>query len=39
MNGINPHACLKATLETVAGSHLACSIGQLMPWVLTQTSG
>ena len=31
MKGINPHAYLKATHETVAGSHLASSIGQLMP--------
>ena len=31
MNGIRLHACLKATLETVAGRHLASSSGHLMP--------
>ena len=31
MNGIRPHPYLKATRDPVADSHLASSIGQLMP--------
>ena len=38
MNGVNPHAYLKATLEAIAGGHPASDIDQLLPWALTPIS-
>ena len=38
MNGVNPHAYLKATLEAIANGHPASDIDQLLPWAFTPTS-
>ena len=38
MNGVNPHAYLKATLEAFAGGHPASYIDQLLPWAFTPNS-
>ena len=38
MNGVNPHAYLKATLEAIAAGHPASGIDQLLPWAFTPTS-
>ena len=38
MNGVNPHAYLKATLEAIANGHPASEIDQLLPWVFTPIS-
>ena len=38
MNGIDPHAYLKATLEAIASGHPAADIDQLLPWASTPTS-
>ena len=38
MNGVNPHAYLKATLEAIAGGHPASDIDQLLPWAFTPIS-
>ncbi len=38
MNGVNPHAYLKATLEAIAAGHPASDIDQLLPWAFTTTS-
>ena len=38
MNGLNPHAYLKATLEAIANGHPASEIDQLLPWVLKPIS-
>ena len=38
MNGIDPHAYLKATLEAIAAGHPASDIDALMPWAYTPTS-
>ena len=38
MNGVNPHAYLKATLEAIANGHPASEIDQLLPWALTPIS-
>ena len=38
MNGIDPHAYLKATLEAIAAGHPAAQIDQLLPWAFTPTS-
>ena len=35
MNEVNPHAYLKATLETIAAGHPASDIDALMPWAYT----
>ena len=36
-HGLDPHAYLKATLETIAGGHPASDIDQLLPWAFTPT--
>ena len=38
MNGVDPHACLKATLEAIAAGHAASKIDKLLPWACTPTS-
>ena len=38
MNGVNPHAYLKATLEAIANGHPASEIDQLLPWAFTANS-
>ncbi len=38
MNGVNPHAYLKATLQAIANGHLASEIDQLLPWAFTPNS-
>ena len=38
MNGVNPHAYLKATLEAIAAGHPASDIDQLLPWAFTPIS-
>ena len=38
MNGVNPHAYLKATLEAIANGHPASQIDQLLPWAFTPIS-
>ena len=38
MNGVNPHACFKATLEAIANGHPATEIDQLPPWVSAPNS-
>ena len=38
MNGVNPRAYLKATLEAIANGHPASEIDQLLPWVFTPIS-
>ena len=38
MNGVNPHAYLKATLEAIAGGHPASDIDLLLPWAFTPIS-
>ncbi len=38
MNGVNPHAYLKATLEAIANGHPASKIDQLLPWAFTPIS-
>ncbi len=38
MNGVNPHAYLKATLEAIAAGHPASDVDTLMPWALTPAS-
>ena len=38
MNGVNPHAYLKATLEAIANGHPASEIDRLLPWVFTPIS-
>ena len=38
MNGVNPHAYLKATLEAIAAGHPASDIDTLMPWAFTPAS-
>ena len=38
MNGVNPHAYLKATLEAIAAGHPASDIDLLLPWAFTPIS-
>ena len=38
MNGVNPHASLKATLEAIAAGHPASDVDALMPWAFTPAS-
>ena len=38
MNGVNPHAYLKATLEAIANGHPASQIDQLLPWAFAPVS-
>ncbi|MCY4514614.1 MAG: transposase domain-containing protein [Candidatus Tectomicrobia bacterium] len=38
MNGVNPHAYLKATLEAIAAGHPALDVDTLMPWAYTQAT-
>ena len=38
MNGVNPHAYLKATLEAIAAGHPDSDIDALMPWAFTPAS-
>ena len=38
MNGIDPHAYLKATLEAIASRHPPTEIDRLLPWAFTPTS-
>ena len=38
MNGVNPHAYLKATLEAIANGHPASEIDRLLPWAFTPIS-
>ena len=38
MNGVNPHAYLKATLEAIANGHPASEIDRLLPWAFTPNS-
>ena len=38
MNGVDPHAYLKATLEAIAAGHPSSAIDQLLPWAFTPTS-
>ena len=38
MNGVIPHAYLKATLEAIAAGHPASDIDALMPWAFTPAS-
>ena len=35
MNGVEPYAYLKATLEAIAGGHPASRIDELLPWAYT----
>ena len=39
MNGVNPHAHLKAKLEAIANGPPASEIDQLLPWASTPASG
>jgi len=38
MNGVEPFAWLKATLEAIAAGHPASQIDDLMPWAFKPTS-
>ncbi len=38
MNGVNPYAYLKATLQAIAAGHPASDIDQLLPWAFTPIS-
>ena len=38
MNGIDPHAYLKATLEAIASGHPTAEIDRPLPWAFTPTS-
>ena len=38
MNGVNPHAYLRATLEAIVIGHSASEIDQLLPWAYTPIS-
>ena len=38
MNGIDPYAYLKATLEAIASGRLTAEIDRLLPWTFTPTS-
>ena len=38
MNGVNPHAYLKVTLEASAAGHPASDVDALMPWAFTPAS-
>ena len=38
MNGADPHAYFKATLEAIAAGHPASKIDELLPWAYTPTS-
>ena len=38
MNGVEPYAYLKATLEAIAAGHPASRIDELLPWAHTPTS-
>ena len=38
MNGVNPYAYLKATLEAIANGHPASDIDRLLPWAFTPAS-
>ena len=38
MNGVDPHAYLKAALEAIAAGHPASKIDELLPWAHTPTS-
>ena len=35
MNGVEPYAYLKATLEAIAAGHPASKIDELLPWAYT----
>ena len=38
INGVNPYAYLKSTLEAIANGHPASDIDQLLPWAFTPAS-
>ena len=38
MNGVNPYAYLKSTLEAIANGHPASDIDQLLPWTFKPAS-
>ena len=38
MNGVEPYAYLKATLEAIAAGHPASRIDELLPWAHTPTA-
>ena len=38
LNGVNPYAYLKSTLEAIANGHPASDIDQLLPWAFTPAS-
>ena len=38
MNGVEPFAYLKATLEAIAGGHRASKIDDLLPWAFSTPS-
>ena len=38
MNGVEPYAYLKATLEAIVAGHPASRIDELLPWTHTPTS-
>jgi len=38
MNGVEPFAYLKATLEAIASGHAADQIDDLMPWAFNKAS-
>ena len=38
MNGVEPYAYLKATLEAIAAGHPASRIDELLPWAHSPTS-
>ena len=38
MNGVEPFAYLKATLEAIVAGHPASKIDELLPWALTPDS-
>ena len=38
VNGVEPYAYLKATLEAIAAGHPASRIDELLPWVHSPTS-
>ena len=38
MNGVNPYAYLKTSLEAIAAGHPASDIDELLPWAYTPDS-
>ena len=38
MNGVEPYAYLRTTLEAIAAEHSSSTIDQLLPWASTPSS-